>query len=144
MPEQQRHQLGAEARERQAAAPLDDQLDDVAREDEHERDEHREVGGGQRVEDELRGEIRRERGDRLATVRIATSAADEDGDAGENQPRVVAERTPTARRRRGCRHAERRGEMDVTVAGMLGLVSLTASDSVRRLQVPTPSRSAGP
>ena len=82
-----------------AAAPLDDQLDDVARQHEHERDEHREVGGRERVEDELGQEVRRERGERLATRQNRDEHADEHGDAGENQPRVVAERTAAARRR---------------------------------------------
>ena len=60
MAEQQRDQLGAEARERQRLAALDDQLDDVAREHEQERRQHREVGGRERVEHELAEEVGRE------------------------------------------------------------------------------------
>ena len=56
-PEEGQHELGAEARERQPAAPLDEELDDVARQHEDERDEHRQVGGGQRVEDDLAQEV---------------------------------------------------------------------------------------
>ena len=60
--EQHRHELAAEARERQRAAPLDDELDDVAREHEREAEEDREVGRPQAVEDEFGEEIGREPG----------------------------------------------------------------------------------
>ena len=43
-----------------AAPPLDDQLDDVARQHEDQRRQHRQVGGRQRVEDELAEEVGRE------------------------------------------------------------------------------------
>ena len=57
--QQQDDQLGAETRERQRLPPLDDQLHDVARQHEDERDQHRQVGGRQRVEHELAEEIGR-------------------------------------------------------------------------------------
>ena len=55
--EQRHHELGAETRERQPAAALDHQLDDVARQHEDERHEHRQVGGRERVEHDLGQEI---------------------------------------------------------------------------------------
>ena len=58
--DQERDEFRAEARERQSAAPFDHQLDDVAREDEHQRHEHGEVRRRERVKDKLRGEIGRE------------------------------------------------------------------------------------
>ena len=61
IPEQHRDQLGAEMRKRQRAALLYQQLDDVAREHEHERHENREVRGGERVQDDLGQEVGRER-----------------------------------------------------------------------------------
>ncbi len=94
-PQEQQHELGAEPRERQRLAPLDNQLDDVARQDEQERREHREVRGRQRVQDELAEEVGRE----ARTARDDDERherRDEHGDARENQPRVVAER-PTGR-----------------------------------------------
>ncbi len=59
-----RHKYGDELRaepgERQRAPPLDDQLDDVAGEDECERRHHREVGGDERVEHDLGEQLRGE------------------------------------------------------------------------------------
>ena len=58
-------------RERQAAPPLDHHLEDVPREHEHQREDHREVGGRQRVEHELGEEVRA----RAATSAIRTRAS---------------------------------------------------------------------
>ena len=57
MPSSAQHELGAEPRERQAAAPLDQELDDVARQHEHQRQQHRQVGGRQRVEHDVAEEV---------------------------------------------------------------------------------------
>ena len=61
-PEQREDEFGPEPRKRQSPAALHHELDDVAREDEDERDEHRQVGGGERVENDLGQEIRVELG----------------------------------------------------------------------------------
>jgi len=50
--EQQCDELGAEPRERQRTPALDHQLDDVAREHEPQRTQHREVDGDQGVDGE--------------------------------------------------------------------------------------------
>jgi hypothetical protein len=86
---------GAEPRERQRAPPLDDQLHDIARQDEHQRGEHREVGGRERVEDELAQEARRKRDDPFAMPISATSTPAAPR-CPQDQPRVVAERPPRA------------------------------------------------
>ena len=81
-----------------AAPPFDQQLDDVARQHEHQRQQHHEVG----APTARRG---RPRSGSRATARDVRSASDEQAgqhreehdDAGEDQPRVVAERPPARR-----------------------------------------------
>ena len=85
MPEQHGHELGAEARERQRAPPLDDQLDDVARQHEHQRDQHRQVGDRQRVEHDLGEEVGREAGGAAGERDERDERADQQGDAGQQQ-----------------------------------------------------------
>ena len=116
MPEQRRHELGAEARERQRAAPLDDQLDDVAREHEDERHQDREVGGRERVEHELGEEVGRERRRAVRQREQPGERADERGDAEQDQLGVVEERPAACgRRRAGAAAAQaRRRHGDVT------------------------------
>ena len=97
--EQRRHQLQPEARERQAAPPLDNQLDDVARQHEREREQHRRVGDGERVEDDLAEEVGIELGGAIGQRDHRDQADQQQDDSGEDQPRVVAERTPFTRRR---------------------------------------------
>ncbi len=92
-PEEGQHQLGAEARERQAAATLDHQLDDVARQDEHQRDEHRQVGRRERVEDDLGQEVGVELGRAVGEADHRDERGEEQQDAEEDQARIVAERT---------------------------------------------------
>ena len=60
--EQEQDELGAKPGKRQGAAPLDHQLDDIARQHEPERHEHRQVAGEQRVENDLAQKIGRETG----------------------------------------------------------------------------------
>ncbi len=86
--EQGQHELRAKPRERQTASPLDHELHDVAREHEDERDEHRQIGGRERVDEEVGVELRRPI--READHRHETR--DEHEDAEKDQPRVVAER----------------------------------------------------
>ncbi len=91
--EQERDELGPEPGKRQAPPPLDDQLDDVAREDEHQRREHRQVGDRQRIEDDLAEEVG---GRPRRPVRHGEDHEEhrhEGGDSGEDQPRIVAKRT---------------------------------------------------
>ena len=57
--EQHRHQLGAEPRERQRPPPLDDQLQDVARQHEDQREHQRQVGDRHRVEHDLAEQVGR-------------------------------------------------------------------------------------
>ena len=96
-PQHREHQLRAEARERQAAAPLDQQLHDVARQHEHQRQHHRQVGGRQRVEHDLAEEIGVELGRLIREDDHRGQRAEQEDDAEENQPRVVAKRTPLGR-----------------------------------------------
>ena len=103
--EQRHHELGAEPRERQAAAALDHELDDVAREDEDERDEHRQVGGRERVEHDLGQEIRVELGRAVGEPDHRHERRDEDENAEENEPRVVAKRPALGRGARAGRAA---------------------------------------
>ena len=98
MREQQRHQLGAEPRERQAAAAFDDDLDDVACEHEDERREHREVGGGERVEDELGQEIGREARRPVGQRQNGDESHDQDHHRRQDERRVVAEASLFGRR----------------------------------------------
>ena len=95
--EQRQHELGAEPRERQAAAALDHELDDVAREDEDERHEHRQVGGGERVEHDLGQEVGVELGRAVGEPDHRHERGDEDEDAEEDEPRVVAKRPALGR-----------------------------------------------
>jgi len=83
---------------------LHDQLDDVPREDKHERHEHREVRGSQSVKNELGCEVGRETR-AVGDGEDGGQDADEHGDAGKNQARIVAERTPATRRRTRRRDA---------------------------------------
>ena len=107
--EQEHDQLGAEARERQRLPPLHDELDDVARQHEDQRDEHRQVGSGERVEHELAEKIRRETRRASGDHQQRDQHADEDADAGEDEARVVPERTARGLRRRpGATGASRR------------------------------------
>ena len=98
--EQHGDELRAEPGERQRAAPLHDQLDDVAREDEDQRRQHRQVGRRQRVEDDLTEEIGREPRRAVGDGRDGDEDRDERGDAGQNEPGVVAKRPPARRRTR--------------------------------------------
>ena len=98
-PEQREHELGAEARERQAAAPLDDQLDDVARQDEHQREQHREVGGRERVEHDLGEEVRVQLGGSIRERDHRDEGDEQDRDAEEDQPGIVAKGAAFLRRR---------------------------------------------
>src|SRR5262249_50329587 len=76
-----------------------DDLDNVPRQHEHQRGEHRQVGGGEAVEDEFAEEVRREaRG--AADREQRREDDDQRDDADENQPRIVAERPARRRRRR--------------------------------------------
>ena len=109
--EQRHHELGAEPRERQAAAAFDHELDDVAREDEDERDEHRQVGGRERVEDDLGQEVRVELGRAVGEPDHRHERRDEDEDAEENEPWVVAKRTAFGTRRRGPCRQRRAGRL---------------------------------
>ena len=95
--EHREHQLGAEAAERQAAAAFDHRLDDVARQHEHQRDQHRDVGGGERDQDDFGQEVRRQRGGAIGEPDDAAERGEQDDDAGKNQRRVVAERPPGRR-----------------------------------------------
>src|SRR5580765_6151155 len=107
--QQQDNQLGTEARERQRLPPFDDQLHDVARQYEDERDQHRQIGGRERVEYELAEEIRREPRGAAGDGQQRDQDADKNGDTGENQPRVVPEGTARRLRRpRGATGASRR------------------------------------
>ena len=75
MPKQHRHELEAEAREQERPPPFDDELDDVAREHEGERDENREVRGRQRVEHDVGEEIRVNVDERLPSASSPASAS---------------------------------------------------------------------
>jgi hypothetical protein len=118
--EEQQDQLGAEPRERQRAPLLDDQLDDVARQNEHQRGQHRDIGRRQGVENEFAQEARREARRPARGGQQREQHAQQHHDAGEDQPRVVAERPPRAHLRRpgrpsrgdrrdGSRHDPRHG-----------------------------------
>ena len=65
---------GAKPREWQRAPALDQQLDDVAGQDEHQADEYRQVGDREGVEDDLGEEVGREAG-RARERRKPTNAA---------------------------------------------------------------------
>src|SRR5262249_37560306 len=110
---------GSETGEREAVAPLDEQLDDVAGEDEDEGDENREIRRRQGVEDELGEEVGRQpcraRGEREQP----REGREQHHDARQNQAGVVAKwLTPAAgrtwrwwrrRRPRGCRNGTSAG-----------------------------------
>ncbi len=98
--EQQRDQLGPKTRERQASPPLHHHFDDVARQHEDERQQHREVGRRQGVKDELGQEVRRETGRAIGERENADERRRKNDDGDEDQPGVVAERAPGGRRRR--------------------------------------------
>ena len=98
--EHREHQLRAEARERQAAAPLDQELHDVARQHEHQRQHHRQVGGRQGVEHHLAEEIGAELRRLIGEDDHRGQRAEQENDAEEDQPRVVAERTALGRGQR--------------------------------------------
>ena len=106
-PEERADQLRAEPRERQAAAPFDHQLDDVARQHEAEREEHRQIRDRQRVEQDLGEEVRVEIGRAVGERDHRHQRREQDDDAEEDQPRVVAERPPGGR---GRAAALRRGQ----------------------------------
>ncbi len=82
-PEQRQHQLGAEPRERQPASSLDDQLDDVPRQHEGERDQHHQDAGRERVDHDLGQEI----GVHLRRLVGENAHADERRDEGEDPER---------------------------------------------------------
>ena len=107
-PEERADQLGAEARERQAAAPFDQQLDDVSRQHEAEREEHREVGNRQRVKQDLGEEVRVEVGRTVGERDHRHQRREQDDDPEEDEPRVVAERPPGGRRPAAARRSQRR------------------------------------
>ncbi len=97
--EQHGHELPAEARERQRAAPLDDELDDVAREHEREAEEDREVGRPQPVKDEFGEKVGRESGRSIRQRNNPHQRGEQDDHACQNEPRIVAQRA--ARRHHG-------------------------------------------
>ena len=97
-PKEHRHELGSEARERQSLAALDDQLDDVARQNEREAEQHREVGCPQRVQHELGEKVRREAGRSVGQQHDADQGRHQQQHARENEPRIVAKRPPALRR----------------------------------------------
>jgi hypothetical protein len=105
-PEQRRHQLGAEARERQRAPALHDELDDVARQDERQRHEDREVGRRQRVEDELGEKVGCQRRRPAGEREQRGQRADERRDAEQNELGVVEERAAFAVARPALRRCD--------------------------------------
>ena len=105
-PQHRQHELGAEAGERQAAAPLDDGLDDVARQQEHQRQEHREVGGRERVQHDLGQEVGGQARGAILDHQQARQHREQHDDARKDQARVVPE-GPARSRLRG-RHGRRR------------------------------------
>ena len=100
MPSSSSDQLRAEPRERQAVAALDDQLDDVARQYEAEREQHREVGGGQRVENDLGQEVRRQLRRSIGQTDHRDQRREQQADQNEDESGIVAE---GAARRAWCR-----------------------------------------
>ena len=119
-PEQRADQLRAEARERQAAAPFDQQLDDVARQHEAEREQHRQIGDRQRVEQDLGQEVRVEIGRPVGERDHGHQRREQDDDAEQDQARVVAERPAGSRRRTAARRRGQRRLLDITQRGRHG------------------------
>ena len=112
-PEQQRDQLRAEPRERQRPAPLDDQLDDVARQ--HEAPAPRASSGRRPTARRARTRSGSPASSRRRPVREEQRGDERHGeqqDAAEDQPRVVAERPAAARGERDHRPG-RRGTVGV-------------------------------
>jgi len=104
--EQRGDQLEPESRERQPAPPLDEQLDDVARQHEAERHQHRDVGDRERIEHDFAQDVRIQMGRAVGQADDRDEAAEEQDDASEDQARIVAERPPFGRR--GGRRPARR------------------------------------
>ena len=91
-PEQHEHQLRAEPNERNGPPPLDEQLDDVARQHEGQGEQHHHVGRRQGVENDLGEEVRRQARRAIGEDENAREDRDEDEDAREDQARAVPER----------------------------------------------------
>src|SRR5687768_423613 len=85
---------------RQRTTFLDEQLDDVARQNEDEADQDDQVRRRQRVEDELGEKVWRQRRGAAGQGEQADECGNENRDTNQDQLRVVAERT--ARRRRSA------------------------------------------
>ena len=111
--EHRQDQLGAEARERQAAPPLDNQLDDVARQHEHEHDEHRQIRGRDRVEDDFAQEVRVELGRTVRERHHRHQRRQQQPDAEQYEPGIVAEGAPLGGVRRTGRASPSAGIIDV-------------------------------
>ena len=105
-PEQREDQLGAEAREREPAAPFNNQLDDIARQDEDERQQHREIGGRQRVENDLGEEVRVQLGGAIGQRDHRHEGDEQRRHAEQDEPRVIA-KWPACLRRLPFGHAPR-------------------------------------
>jgi hypothetical protein len=133
--EQRGDQLQAEARERQAAAPLHDQLDDVAREHEAEREQHRHVGDRERVQQHLAHEVGIEARRAGRELDDRDQAEQQQDDAGENQARVVAKRA--ALRHDRPRRPARRQLRTIRRARGVHFGLLFCSSSISRWNSPT-------
>ena len=129
MPSMRQHQLGAEAAERQAAPPFHHRLDDVARQHEHQRQQHRDVGRRERDQHDFGQEVRRQRGRAIGQPDDAAERGEQDDDAGEDQRRVVAKRPPRRRRRRPARRS-RAGAWASCLALLSGFAVATARYSL--------------
>ena len=95
--QQDRHQLGAESRKRQRFAALDDQLDDVARQDEREAEQNRDVRRPQGVQHELGEEIGGQARGAVRQGDDARQCGEQEQHAGKNEARIVAQRTTRRR-----------------------------------------------
>ena len=134
--QQQRHQLRAEPREGQAAPPFDDKLDDVARQDEHQRDQHREICGRQRVQNEFGQKIRREPRTAVGDGHNRHQRGDEHGDTGQDQFRIVTKPASPGRRGRegrpaGASRRDRRDGSRHFFSFQLSVTALSSSPLLR-------------
>ena len=90
--EQRRHQLGAEARERQRPPALDHQLEDVAGQHEDQRQHQRQVGDRHRVEDDRAEEVERQLRRARRQRQHRGQGRDEQPDPQQDQDGVVPQR----------------------------------------------------
>ncbi len=121
------HQLGAKTRERQTATPFDHELDDVAGQHEDERHEHRQVGRGECVEDDLGQEVGVELCRTVGEAHHRHQRGDEKNDAEKDEARIVAKGPPLW----PCTTALRAGSVG-RVASRIVLMWMAAKDVARR------------